>query len=192
MTPRYATAAAFILLFVGMSGMLALAASLDSREPLTADEIYARYRQELKGILTLRQEAHVITTEVATGKVQSDYQNSLILDRGNGSIRALRNGDPNPQTGLVSTFDMLDPDYPVRPRVEGMSRERLNGETIVILNLAFDDFYRVREELRLDATTYRAISSSMTMEVPAPDGRLMHVAFEFIFSDYGVPVPGAP
>jgi hypothetical protein len=32
----------------------------------------------------------------------------------------------------------------------------------------------------------------MTMEVPAPDRRMMHIAFDFAYSDYGIAVPGRP
>jgi hypothetical protein len=182
------TASAFVLLFGALIGFLVVA--LSSQPAPRAIEVYERYLHQLESVTTLRQQSRVITSEVATAKVQSDRRETVILDLRNG-IRAFQEGDSKPLSGFVGTLDMLSADAP-RPRVERMREEQVEGKKVFVLHLAFDDFYQTREVLRIDPATYRAVSASMTMEVPAPDGRMMHIAFEFAYSDYGIPTPGRP
>jgi hypothetical protein len=178
-----------VLLFGGLIGFLVIALSSEPT-PGPAD-VYERYLRQLESVGTLRQQSRVITVEAPTGKVQSDRRETVILDLRAG-IQAFNEGDSKPLSGLAGAItEMLSADAP-HPRIEQMREEQLEGKAMVVLSLAFDDFYQTREVLRIDPATYRAVSASMTMEVPAPDRRMMHITFEFAYSDYGIAIPGKP
>jgi hypothetical protein len=187
-------AAAFLVLFAGLTGVLIIAASVGEQRPLTAEQVLVNANARMQHAGSFRALTRTTIMEAGTGKVRSDVTEESIFVLG-ASPRVFE-----ATSGLQAGAYVINLNRAKEP-LEQMQLFSLHGDgqryyRVVRMSAAPGNEDAQTEELLIDARSFELLESISRFEEPGKTGD-SPVTIQIVrrykdYGDFGVEIPENP
>jgi len=183
-------ALAFILLFGGLVGALAVAGATEGERKLSGEQVFARFEARLRQTSSYRQFSVTSIRDLDSGEQLSREAAEVIVDLETG--RAFTSESKEPATAFMGLSDRVSPGSGPRPQVMLLQPIRPEDRDFYRLVLSFQHVPGSElnfEELLIDASTFDLIQSySYVVEESRGAGKRVLVNVQSRYSDHGADI----